>query len=63
MRHGQDSQCDELDLGASDAQLESAVQVHLGRVLRTAYEAQLDSRVPQQFLKLLDELDRKQKRP
>ncbi len=43
--------------------LESDLQAHIGRQLRAVYDEVVNEPVPDRFLKLLQELDRKQGKP
>jgi hypothetical protein len=45
---------------AEGPMLDSDLQAHIGRQLRTVYEEVLSEAVPDRFLKLLEELERKQ---
>ena len=41
-----------------EIKLDPKVQVHLGTLLRSMYQALVDEPVPEKFLKMLEELDR-----
>jgi hypothetical protein len=41
-----------------EIKLDPKVQVHLGALLRSMYQALVDEPVPKKFLKMLEELDR-----
>ena len=47
-------------LPAAGPMLDTDLQAHIGRQLRTVYEEVLSEAVPDRFLKLLEELERKQ---
>jgi len=46
---------------ASGAVLEADLQAHIGRQLRAVYEEVVNEAVPDRFLRLLEELERKKK--
>jgi hypothetical protein len=58
---GQQSMTDE-DRGAAkpDARVDANVRAHLGRKLKTAYQALVEEPVPERFVKLLEELRSKE---
>jgi hypothetical protein len=43
-----------------DTRLQAQLQAHLGRNLKAVYDALVEEPVPDRFLKLLDELERKE---
>jgi hypothetical protein len=45
----------------SDLTLQPQLQAHLGRSLKAVYDALVEEPVPERLLKLLDELERKEK--
>jgi hypothetical protein len=46
---------------ATDAILEADLQAHIGRQLRAVYDEVVNEAVPERFLRLLEELERKNK--
>jgi Anti-sigma factor NepR len=51
-----------MEQGEHEAVLEPQVQAHLGRKLREVYQSLVDQPVPDRFIQLLRELDRKREK-
>lgn len=51
---------DEGEGGKPGARIDAKVRAHLGRKLKSAYQALVEEPVPDRFAKLLDELRRKE---
>ena len=51
---------DEGDAQKAGARVDAKVRTHLGRKLKTAYQNLVDEPVPDKFVRLLDELRRKE---
>ena len=61
--HGDGGQWDELDrVDEPASQLDPKVQAHLGKLMRAAYKRQLAEPLPVEFMKLLEELDQKERK-